>query len=112
VTTVRIAPDAPERFDEERVAAFSERVREEASRREGLLDVGPDALAREASRYARGLVVYPTRSREQLAELFERAGLRLEQLETLRLAGKTTAAQAGPGAHQSATYAHVVAARD
>ena len=112
VTTVRIAPDAPERFDEERVAAFSERVREEAARRRGLLDVGPDVLAREARRYARGLVVHPTRSREQLAELIERAGLRLEQLLTLRLAGKTTAAQAGPGAHQSATYAHIVAARD
>jgi SAM-dependent methyltransferase len=115
ITTIRIAPAAeggPQRFDEEGAVAFAARAREEAARRAGLLDVDGEVLAREAHRYVSGIVVYPARSPEQLVELYGGAGLRLEELRILELAGRTTAQEGGPGVHQTGTYARMVATRD
>lgn len=111
VTTTRIDPaGSPEGvgFTSDQVATFRERVFEEAHRRRANLDIDAQEMAALAQRYAERLMTYSLRSREEIAELFEAGGFRLERLDLTEVAG---ARGSGPSTRQRATYAEIVAVR-
>jgi hypothetical protein len=111
VTTARISATeyATDVSREDRIAAFAELVRDRAAEVPGGLDVDPAELAAEALDYGTSVPVYPIKSRDELERAFADAGLALDVLEVLDLPGRVPAERAGPGAHQPATYARIVA---
>jgi SAM-dependent methyltransferase len=114
VTTLRLSPAGPPEDEElraRRVDAFVERVRAEASRRAGLLDLDPDTLATEACPYATCLSVHPIESREKVVGLFERAGLAFDRLDVVDLPGHIPLSETGPAATQPGTFVRIVARR-
>lgn len=111
VTTTRIAAaTAPGSVAPAPAEVFAERVRFEAERRRGLLDVAPATLADEARRYYGSVPLDPVASREELVGLFARAGMKIVTLEIAQLEGRRVAGQDAAGHYRSAEYARLVAA--
>ena len=111
VTTARISTKdyATDVGLEQRIAGFAELVRERATELAEKLDVDPAELAAEALHYGTSVPVYPMASVDELEHTFASAELTLDVLDVRDLPGRVPAERAGPGAHQTATYARVVA---
>jgi SAM-dependent methyltransferase len=111
VTVARIsAPGNAARIDRvQRIAGFSDLVRERATGMADRLDVDPAVLADEALSYGSSVTVSPIGSVAELEHGLASAGLELDVLDVGDLPGSVPADRAGPGAHQPATYARVVA---
>jgi SAM-dependent methyltransferase len=109
VTTARIAGAPRGGSGDSPAEAFAERVRFEAERRRGLLDVAPAVLSNEARRYHGTVPLHPIASREELVELFTRAGLGIVGLEVVQLEGRGLSGQEAAGHYRSAEYARLVA---
>ena len=116
VTANRIraaSPDSPDVFSAEQVAEFCERVRSLANAGPPLPGISAAELADHARAYASKVVAWPVHSLGDLRKLFESAGFRIEQLDSVRVSasGSESRSSAGPTAPVAAEYAHIVAAR-
>ena len=112
VTLNRLRPgagDGPARFTAEQARGFSEAVRRGAEALRARMPVDPEALARDAARYAERQLSWPVGSVDELRALFERAGFTLEHLSAARLAPSGGAPFNVPTVPGSAEYGRVVA---
>lgn len=114
VTTARINPSwSPERarFTPDQVRAFRDRVFREASTWRERLGIDPEEMARSAQVYAERSATHSLTSADEVVTLFEGGGFELERLDLVARRGNIGAQRSGPGTHQDATYAEIVAVR-
>ena len=100
--------DERKHFTPEQAQALRAAVLREA----GALGVDPQDLARQAESYASRPYGYPLRSREDVQQLFESGGFRIDHLTCGPLASEGRTDVGGPGLRQKDTpYANIVASR-
>lgn len=98
-------------FTPEQAQAFRGMVARKAAALREQLDVLPVELEEWAAAYAARQSAYPVASREELVELFEAAGFRLDQVSCAGVAGAARTPVSGPTAPGGAEYACVIATR-
>jgi SAM-dependent methyltransferase len=111
VTTMRVPagrrPTGPAATE-----AFVRWVLAEAEARGGLPGLDARELEAAARRFADAPIrLAPVRTYEELIELVEEAGLRVERLDRLELPGNAPEGAAAPGIHRAERYARLVAVR-
>ena len=113
-TVIRIRRDPPSvvRFDAGEASAFRARVRREAALRSQELAIDLDALDALVEGYLAQRVVYPIGSREELAQLFETNGFRVDSLVVEPLEAAGDGRPSGPTLRGGAQYAKILAARE
>lgn len=114
VTTTRINPGGGQDglgFTSEQAEAFSLRVLDEAVRWRTALGHDPHELAAEARRYAERTMANAAGSPQDVVELFEDGGFRVDLLQVREVRGAVSEGTWGPGTNQTATYAEIVARR-
>ena len=104
---------APAAFSMAQAAAFRDKVLRLARDGRGLPGITEVELARSADTYARTVTAWPVRSFEEIRNLFEGTGFRLDRLTgaSVSASGGDQAAAAGPTAPAGTEYAHIVAMR-
>jgi SAM-dependent methyltransferase len=109
----RIRPDAPDivRFTPEQGERFVGRVRQAAEGAGRAVDISADALVAMAQDYAAGHRMIPVRSTEEIVQLLEAGGFRIDQLTVGPVASRKTQGPSGPTMSGGAQYAQVVAVR-
>jgi SAM-dependent methyltransferase len=113
ITVKRIRPGAgaaPTGFTEDQALAFQDKVLAAATALRGTLGVDPARLADEAGVYASRNRTWPIQSREEIRELFERAGFEVNRLTCAPVAS-TSSRAGGPTMLGGAEYAQIVATR-
>lgn len=113
VTVKRVRPGSdgrPRGFSESETQAFQEKVFKRIEDLRGLVPVNAQELSENARTYASRRRTWPVRSREEIVELFERHGFRVDRL-TCAPVLNTRAEASGPGVLGGAEYAQIVATR-
>ena len=114
VTTTRINPSwSPDSasFTRDQIRAFKERVFQEALKWRAILDVDPDEMSSRAEVHAERTMTHSLTSEDEVAGLFRSGGFTVDRLDLIERSGNLDSRQSGPGTHQNATYAEIVAVR-
>jgi SAM-dependent methyltransferase len=115
VTVNRVRPLAADvgsaRFSVEQSEALLARMRAGAASLPAEIDIDLSELLRVTQGYTRHHLSYPTRSLEEIRELFERAGFRVDELRCAQVAGAQSDKIGGPTTPGCAEYAQLVAVR-
>jgi SAM-dependent methyltransferase len=116
VTANRLRADAtgvPAAFSPLQVSAFRNTVSRLSHERAGLPGISDDVLLHAAELYASTVTAWPVRSSEDIRNLFEDAGFRIDQLACVHAgsASNVKGPATGPTAPADARYVHVVASR-
>jgi SAM-dependent methyltransferase len=112
VTRVRAAAGT-ERvgFSPRQAQSFRATVLRQAEAMRALLQVDPAELAREAEIYMNGQRPWPVRSREEIQQLFERCGFRVDELSDAPHAASTGQQPDGPAVAGSGERVQIIAIR-
>ncbi len=111
ITTTRIDPNSPDEGlarSPAQIAAFRDRVLENARPWRHAIDLSLDEIADLAERHASLIRLHNPRSREELTDLFESGGFRIDRLN---LTEQSRSARAVSDQDRIAFYAEIVATR-
>ncbi|OGA32140.1 MAG: hypothetical protein A3F75_12195 [Betaproteobacteria bacterium RIFCSPLOWO2_12_FULL_64_23] len=112
VTRVRAAAGTERvRFSPEQAQAFRATVLRQAEAMRALLQVDPDELAQEADIYMSRQRPWPVRSREEVQQLFEDCGFRVDELSDAPRAAAAGERPEGPAVPGSGERVQVIATR-
>jgi SAM-dependent methyltransferase len=114
ITANRVRPAAkaePAGFTPEQAQEFGAAVLRQSQSMREQIQADPLELARHAEIYAGRRRAYPLRSREEIVQLFEPAGFRMDQLSFASPMAGAQAAVSGPTTPAGAQYAYIVAVR-
>lgn len=96
-------------FSPEQARAFRANVISKAETLREALDIDPLELGRRAEAYAARHRVHPVRSREEVTQMFEDGGLRVEALREIAVSKAVDSAVGGPTTLEGARYACIIA---
>ena len=114
VTVNRVRPEvgpAPVTFGAAQAGVLRDAIVPLADRLPPALGLDAAGLAAAAERYAARQRPYPVRSTEEIRELFEGGGFRIEHLSLAPISGEAQHAVRGPTVSAGAEYASVIARR-
>ena len=114
ITVTRIRPGAGEGragFSPEQAQAFHATVLRKAEAMRERLQIDPAELAREAGIYMSGQRPWPVRSREEILQLFERAGFRVDELSDAPSAAAPELLPNAPAVPGSGERVQIIATR-
>ena len=98
-------------FSPEQAQAFRASVLRSAEAMRDSLQVDPAELAREAEIYVGGQQPWPVRSREEVTQLFENGGFRIDELSDAPHTAATGSSPGGPAVAGSGERVQIIATR-
>lgn len=107
-----LGPDEPNRFTPDQAEAFRAAVRSQVQHMRDVASADPEALMRQAEQYLKARYGFPVRSGEEIRELFEGAGFKVDHLDCGPAASDGKFETGGPGLRRkNGQYVSVIARR-
>ena len=99
------------RFSPDEVEAFCSTIAGEASRLPEPLNQDLEGIAAAARRYAESYTSHPLETQDEIVQLLEQAGFRIDSLEVATRGGRQGGGISGPTTNQPGEHARVIATR-